>query len=128
MTNLRGKEPHITRFPEDWIASVTTAFNPDREMVNEGMSKTEEGDFLKDIIFSDKINMIGNREGMSFLFKLLDSAERLVIQAHPTVEFAKKYFNKSYYELLEEYVERANKEFGFNKAMVLACWELINEQ
>ena len=44
------------------------------------------------------------------------------------IEFAKKYFNQSYYELLEEYVERANKELGFNKAMVLACWELINEQ
>ena len=37
--------------------------------------------------------MIGKRDSMSILFKLLDASERLVIQVHPTVEFAKKHFN-----------------------------------
>ena len=37
-------------------------------------------------------------------------------------------FHKSLYELLGEYYERANTDTFFNKAMVLACWELINEQ
>lgn len=37
-------------------------------------------------------------------------------------------FHKSLYELLGEYYERANTDAFFNKAMVLACWELINEQ
>lgn len=35
-------------------------------------------------------------------------------------------YNTSLYVLLEEYVKRANEDIFFNKAMVLACWELIN--
>lgn len=94
---LTGAEnPDITRFPEDWLASVTTAFNPDRPTKNEGLSITTEGRYLKDIIEENKNAMIGKRENMSLLFKLLDSNERLVIQVHPTVEFAKKYFNSPY--------------------------------
>ena len=79
------ENPQITRFPEDWLASVTTAFNPGREIENEGLSKTTDGIFLKDIIDADKEEMIGERNSMSLLFKLLDSNERLVIQVHPTV-------------------------------------------
>ena len=30
------------------------------------------------------------------------------------------------YMLLGEYVDRANRDVFFNRAMVLACWELIN--
>ena len=94
---LTGVEnPQITRFPEDWIASVTTAFNPGRNVENEGLSQTSDGVYLKDIIQQNKEMMIGNRENMSLLFKLLDSDERLVIQGHPTVEFAKKHFNSEY--------------------------------
>ena len=37
-------------------------------------------------------------------------------------------FHKNLYELLEEYVKRANEDIFFNRAMVLACWEMINEQ
>ena len=90
------ENPSVTRFPEDWIGSVTTAFNPDRNVENEGLTKTTEGEFLKDIIEKDKENMIGNRNQMSLLFKMLDSNERLAIQVHPTVEFAKEYFNSPF--------------------------------
>ena len=44
-----------------------------------------------------------------------------------SIEMNAKYFNKSLFELLGEYYERANKDVFFNKAMILACWELINE-
>lgn len=44
------------------------------------------------------------------------------------IKFEVEHFKKSFYELLEEYVERANKDVFFNRAMVLACWELINEE
>jgi len=37
-------------------------------------------------------------------------------------------WGKSLYSQLEEYVKRANEDVFFNKRMVLACWELINEQ
>ena len=30
----------VSRFPEDWLGSVTTAFNPDRQVVNEGLTET----------------------------------------------------------------------------------------
>lgn len=33
---------------------------------------------------------------------------------------------KSLYELLGVYVERANSDILFNSTMVYACWELIN--
>ena len=38
------------------------------------------------------------------------------------------YLHESLYQLLEKYVQRANEDIFFNKAMVLACWELINEE
>lgn len=44
------------------------------------------------------------------------------------IKFEVEYFHKSLYQLLETYVERANNDICFNKTMVLACWELINEQ
>lgn len=45
------------------------------------------------------------------------------------LEISKKYnTNKTLFTLLEEYVKRANEDIFFNKTMVLACWELINEQ
>ena len=93
---MGAENPKITRFPEDWLASVTTAFNPDRPIDNEGLSRTTDGRFLRDIIDENKETMIGKSENMSLLFKLLDASERLVIQVHPTVEFAKENFNSPF--------------------------------
>ena len=95
------------RFPEDWLGSVTCAFNPGRDVANEGLTETEDGRFLKDIIEQNKEDMIGKREKMSLLFKLLDSSERLVIQAHPTVECAREYFDS---------------DFGKTE-----CWYILND-
>lgn len=99
----RGK----TRYPEDWLASVTEAFNPDCEVNGEGLSKTEDGRYLRDIINANKVDMIGNDKEMKLLFKMLDSAERLVIQGHPTRAFAKEYFNS---------------DFGKTE-----CWYMLND-
>lgn len=35
---------------------------------------------------------------------------------------------KDLFSLLKEYVDRANEDIFFNKAMILAAWEMINEQ
>lgn len=44
------------------------------------------------------------------------------------IEMCKGHGNeKSLYELLGVYVERANTDAFFNAIMVYACWELINE-
>lgn len=44
------------------------------------------------------------------------------------IQFEIKLNHTSLYQCLEKYVKRANEDIFFNKAMVLACWELINEQ
>ena len=69
-------------FPEDWTASLIKAYNPGREAIVEGYGRLADG--------SEVRNLPGLE--LRCLVKLLDSAERLVIQVHPTKEFAKEYF------------------------------------
>ncbi len=70
--------------PEDWLASTTTAFNGVLEIEGEGLGRLEDGRLVKDAVGS-----------LPILVKLLDSDERLVIQAHPTVPCAKRLFNSA---------------------------------
>lgn len=44
------------------------------------------------------------------------------------IKFNVKYAKTDLYQLLKEFVDRANNDPFFNRAMVLACWELINER
>ena len=67
--------------PEDWLASTVTAFNGTREVEDEGLGRLDDGRFVRDVVGD-----------LPFLVKLLDSDERLVIQAHPTVPCAKRLF------------------------------------
>ena len=68
--------------PEDWMASTVTAFNGTLEIEGEGLGRLEDGRLVKDVVGT-----------LPILVKLLDSDERLVIQAHPTVPCAKRLFN-----------------------------------
>ena len=68
--------------PEDWLASTTTAFNGTLEIEGEGLGRLEDGRLVRDVVGT-----------LPILVKLLDSDERLVIQAHPTVPCAKRLFN-----------------------------------
>ena len=68
--------------PEDWMASTVTAFNGKVEIEGEGLGRLTDGRLVKDVVGS-----------LPVLVKLLDSDERLVIQAHPTVPFAKARMN-----------------------------------
>ena len=68
--------------PEDWMASTTTAFNGTLEIEGEGLGRLEDGRLVKDVVGT-----------LPILVKLLDSDERLVIQAHPTVPCARRLFN-----------------------------------
>jgi mannose-6-phosphate isomerase len=127
---LENKEnPENTRFPEDWLASVTEAFNPDRKVENEGLSITEDGKILRDIIEENKEEMIGKRDNMSLLLKLLDSCERLVIQAHPTVAFAKEHFNSDYGKTECWYILNDGGEvyIGFKEGITKEYWRSLFE-
>ena len=130
LDRLAGKaQCEKTRFPEDWLASVTVAFNPDRKVENEGLSQTEDGRFLLDIINEDKKSMIGDRKSMSLLFKLLDSAERLAIQVHPTLEFAKTHFNSDYGKTECWYMLNDGGEvyIGFREGITKEYWQSLFE-
>ena len=99
---LQGKKPEISRFPEEWIASCALAFNPDRPVLNEGLSTTESGAVLRDLIAKNPEKLLGKAVYQKYhtdsplLLKLLDSAERLVIQVHPTIEFARQRMNSNF--------------------------------
>lgn len=70
--------------PEDWLASTTTAFNGVVEVEGEGLGRLADGRLVADAIGD-----------IPFLVKLLDSDERLVIQAHPTASFARRHMHSS---------------------------------
>lgn len=124
--------------PEEWIASVVTAFNPDNPIENEGFSICEDGRFFKDVLAEDYKRHLGVsadlsvRNEMSILVKLLDSAERLVVQCHPTIEFAKKAFNSNFgktecwYMLDTE--EDAYIYLGFKKGITREKWAQLYEE
>lgn len=45
-----------------------------------------------------------------------------------SIRFSVEHLGSNLADLLNEYVERANTDVFFNKAMVLACWELMQEE
>ncbi len=113
-----GKDHCINGYaPEDWTASVTPSYNS-KSGLEEGVGYTEEGISVKDIIGEGKLGM---------LVKLLNSAERLVIQAHPTVPFAREFLNSDYGKTecwyFLECEEEAYVYIGFKKGVQRSDWE-----
>lgn len=132
LDELAGKEdPTDTHFPEDWIGSVTSANNPGREDVEEGVSTAvigEEHYPFNELLDSDPEYFLGADHVKAFgnkpqlLVKLLDSAIRLHFQAHPTAEFAQERMNEpsgkaeAYYILkTREDVENPYIYMGFQR-------------
>ncbi len=121
---LRSKAECVSgNFPEDWTASTVRAFNPGREDIVEGYGKTEDGIYIKNLI----------KEEMPILVKLLDSDERLVIQAHPTREFAKEHMSSNVGKAECWYFidadETAHVYAGFKEGITREKWiELFEKQ
>ena len=109
--------------PEDWIGSVVEANNPGDVIPGEGLGVTQTGELVKDIL--------SEKGKMPFLVKLLDSAERLVIQAHPTIEFAKKAFDSEFGKTECWYFidcdEDACVYIGFKPGITREKWEYLFE-
>lgn len=89
--------------PEEWLASTVSAFNPDyTPMEQEGLSVLTDGRLFRDVLAENADVILGShlsqKHGgkLAILVKLLDSAERLVIQCHPTVSFAKAHFGSAF--------------------------------
>jgi mannose-6-phosphate isomerase len=132
LDELLGKDdPGDSHYPEDWIASVTPARNPDSQSETEGISKVRiDGRELSftDLIALDPDYFLGAEHVARFglepmvLVKLLDSAVRLQLQVHPTAEFARTHLDsnsgkaEAYYILaVREDVEEAFVYLGFQR-------------
>lgn len=106
-----------TLFPEDWTASVVSTYNSTVGR-KEGFGETINGERIIDIIGGDNLKI---------LVKLLDSAERLVIQAHPTVNFAKEFLNSDYGKTECWYFLDCEKDacvyLGFKEGILRKDWE-----
>ncbi len=80
-------------FPEDWLASTVRARNGENSQgPNEGLSPVpwQKEDCRLADLRSQAPEYFSGREDFGVLLKLLDSAERLHIQAHPDDAFVQK--------------------------------------
>lgn len=135
LDRLYGKKVcEDSQFPEEWIASTVRAFNAGRENIVEGPGVCEDGTLLSDKIQKNPIEFLGETQydkygsNMSILVKLLDSAERLFIQCHPTVPFAKKYFNSDFGKTECWYIISAENDacvyIGFKPEITREKWQI----
>lgn len=83
--------------PEEWVVSSVKAINKVIRREKEGVSKIKGTDIFFDTLLENhKKELLGDRESFSVLTKVLDSAIRLPVQAHPDKEFSRKHFNSEY--------------------------------
>lgn len=106
--------------PEEWVASNVIALNKVPKSPKEGVSKIKGTDiYFDDLLNQYKDLLLGNRDEFGVLTKVLDSAIRLPVQAHPDKEFSRKHFNSSYGKaeswIVLDCRENASIYFGFNK-------------
>ncbi len=91
--------PEDDYFPEEWIASVTEAAGADAAP-GAGLSRLRDNASrtLRDLIASDPVSFLGepfvqqHGESPGVLLKLLDAAERLNVQVHPSREEATQFW------------------------------------
>ncbi|MCI6886920.1 MAG: mannose-6-phosphate isomerase [Lachnospiraceae bacterium] len=142
---LHGKQECVDdNRPEEWVGSMVEASNPGMEqMKHEGLAviETESGSrFLRDIVEAEKDYYLGSsihKDGswqLSFLLKILDSAMRLHVQAHPTTRFARNVMGKPYGKLECYYILQVRAgvdpyiRLGFQHAPTREEWREIVEQ
>ncbi len=85
-------------YPEHWLASSVHALNEPSSGEYEGISKFRSEPY---IYFSDALKeypreLLGDLTELPVLTKIIDSAIRLPVQAHPDKAFSKLYFNSSH--------------------------------
>ncbi|MCP1159117.1 type I phosphomannose isomerase catalytic subunit [Bacillus infantis] len=101
---IHGKEDsEDSHFPEEWIISIVSSRTEGREA--DGLNKLDLPGIditLKEMVDEHPIDFLGKQhveklgKQTGVLVKLIDSAERLIIQAHPDKEKARQLFNFAY--------------------------------
>lgn len=119
--------------PEEWIASTVAAINRESKFEKEGVSVIRGTQIFFDQLLQEQKNeLLGDRESFDILTKILDSAIRLPVQAHPDKEFSRKYFHSEYGKT-ECWVVLATRPgaslyFGFNRQITKEKFGKIVEQ
>ncbi|WHY01903.1 type I phosphomannose isomerase catalytic subunit [Neobacillus sp. DY30] len=108
LDELHGiSDPKDSRYPEEWMMSIiSTNRNVDRQhLIDEGLSKLDLPDrdsSLKDLVDHNPVEFLGEKHVKKYgkqtgvLVKLIDTAERLIIQTHPDRKQAQDLFNSLY--------------------------------
>ena len=135
---IEGSED--TNFPEEWIMSTVRARNSGREEIVEGLSMVADTDIsLAEVIESNPEAALGRKhierfgKNLGVLVKIIDSAERLTIQVHPTKEKAKELFDSAYgktecWHILggrEISGEKPCIYFGFKEGITREYWKEV---
>ena len=124
--------------PEQWVASTVEARNPN-PIEGEGLSCAEHNGntvTLKSLIEQNPAKMLGQAHTTRYganpalLVKVLDSHSRLIIQAHPDIEKAMKYFQSPYGKTEAWYIlgtrpingEEPYVMLGFKPGITKARW------
>jgi mannose-6-phosphate isomerase len=127
-------------FPEDWLASTVRARNGvNSQGSDEGLSRVGNvrGELLAESIERDPSFWRGAQTrsgvGKAVLWKLLDAAARLQLQAHPDAEFARCHLNSSAGKTECWYILTtrgdAHVHLGFQRSVGRAAWaRMIREQ
>ena len=117
-------------YPEDWVASDTPAVGSGGP-VGAGISRLsiggEETSFAElvrlygdDILGPEHVARFGRRTGL--LVKLLDSAERLQIQSHPSAEFVRQRLNGEFGKA-ESWLILETREIAGQRPYVFFGWK-----
>lgn len=119
--------------PEEWVASSVRAKNKVCRGEKEGVSRIEGGGaFFDDLLREHPREMLGERTSFPVLTKVLDSAVRLPVQAHPDKAFSRKHFDSDYGKA-ESWVVLATRPgaclyFGFREALTKAAFAAAVEK
>jgi mannose-6-phosphate isomerase len=95
---LRGTPLEDDHTPEEWVGSANTSFGQDEE----GLSRLEDGTFVRDAIAADPEAFLGPEHVARYgtdpalLVKLLDAGERLPVHYHPGSAFAQQHLQSAH--------------------------------
>lgn len=132
------KNTNDDNFPEEWIMSTVSARNSGREHIVEGISYLKDEDItLAEFIERNPVDILGREHyekygaELGVLVKLIDSAERLTVQVHPTREKAMKLFHSQFgktecWHVVDGRVidgEEPCVYFGFKEGITRAYWK-----
>jgi len=103
ISRLHGEAGEDGHFPEEWLLSTVAARNAGREHIVEGITQVADRNMtLAQYIEADPEAILGKAHAQKYganpgvLVKLLDAAERLTLQVHPTREKAAALFGSPF--------------------------------